>query len=295
MLRLPAWWIRLGRELRRRRLAVVNVIDHRGLLLAGLPARAVGARVIWHVHSINRSRTLNRIGTRLAHAVLVPTLEVTRQMPDLRRARSLRGVTNAVRQEALRPHLLPLSRDPTVTASARLHPDKGLDVLIEAIAVVRRTVPAARAVVLGPVQEGFEDVPGALSALAAQRGVEDAFELAGWVDEPDELVERSRCYVQPARERTEVLPLAVLEAMAMGVPVVASDVGGVREVVHDGRTGLLVPPEDPARLAEALLRVLTDDELATHLREGAFALVSEARFTPDGFVESMAGVYDGRG
>jgi len=294
VLRLPGWWLRLGRELRRRRPTVVNVIDHRGLLLAAVPARLIGARVVWHVHSINGSRALNRVGARLAHEVVVPTLAIVRQMPDLRRARSLQAITNAVRPEVRRPQPVALASEPLITTSARLHPDKGLDVLIAALATLRRAVPGARAVVVGPVQDGFEDVPEQLSSLARERGVDDAFELAGYLDQPERVVERSRCYVQPARERTEVLPLAILEAMAMGVPVVATDVGGVRDIVVDGETGLLVPPEDADQLAAALERVLTDDALARSLRDAAFALVSEPRFTPEGFVASMASAYDGR-
>jgi glycosyltransferase involved in cell wall biosynthesis len=65
--------------------------------------------------------------------------------------------------------------------------------------------------------------------------------------------------------RSEGAPLSVLEAMAAGLPVVASDVGGVAELVVDGETGLLVPPGDPDRLAAALARVLDDRALRERL------------------------------
>jgi glycosyltransferase involved in cell wall biosynthesis len=74
-------------------------------------------------------------------------------------------------------------------------------------------------------------------------------------------------YVQPAR--AEGLPLAVLEAMAMGLPIVATSVGGIPEVLADGISGVLVPPGDPAVLAAAVLRILDDVDLATSLGEQA--------------------------
>jgi glycosyltransferase involved in cell wall biosynthesis len=85
---------------------------------------------------------------------------------------------------------------------------------------------------------------------------------------------------------TEGLPLTVLEAMAAGKPVIGTAVGGIPEAVHDGETGLLVPPRDPGRLAEAMTRVLTDPVLAaamgatgrTRARD-AFSLEAEARQT----------------
>jgi glycosyltransferase involved in cell wall biosynthesis len=76
--------------------------------------------------------------------------------------------------------------------------------------------------------------------------------------------------------------------------VVATDVGGVADVVRDGETGLLVPPEDPRALADALVRVLRDDALATSLRTAAAALLAEPRFRPEGMVAAVAAAYEGR-
>jgi len=194
--------------------------------------------------------------------------------------------------EPAAPH--PLAAAPLVVTAARLHPDKGLDVLVDALVEVRRAVPGARVRVVGGAQEGFEDLPGELRAAAGRAGVGEALELVGFVDDPAALVAAARCYVQPARERTEILPLAILEAMAAGTPVVATDVGGVADVVRDGDTGLLVPPEDPAALAAAIVRVLRDDELAERLRAAASALVAQHRFRVAGLVDAVVAAYEGR-
>jgi len=291
--RLPAWTIRLARHLRAVRPEVVHLVDHRGLVLAGVPARLAGARIVWHVHGIDRTKILNRIGARLAHEVVVPTRAVLRQMPELTRARALRAIPSVVPDHIRRAEPVTLATEPVIVSTARLHPDKGLDVLVDALAIVVRHVPDARVQVIGPPQAGSEHIEAELLARAASRGVGDRFVLVGFVDRPDTIVARSRCYVQPARERTEILPLAILEAMAAGVPVVATDVGGIRDVVIDGETGLLVPPEDPDALAAALCRVLTDDALAQRLRAAAFALAARPEHTPDGFADEVALVYAG--
>lgn len=289
--RLPVWTARLARHFRRERVDVVHVVDHRGLVLAGAAVRLARARLVWHVQAIDRTRVLNRAGARLAHEVVVPTRAVLRQMPELERARTITEIANVVPDHARRAAPVELPAEPVLVTTARLHPDKGLDVLVEALARLSDRVPDARVRVIGGPQVGSEHVAGDLSAQAARRHLDDRFELVGFVEHPEALVAASRCYVQPARERTEILPLAILEAMATGVPVVATDVGGVRDIVRDGETGLLVPPEDPDSLADALNRVLTDRELAEKLRSNAFALVHERRFTADGLADAFAAAY----
>jgi glycosyltransferase involved in cell wall biosynthesis len=293
-LALPRYWARLTRALRRRHPDVVHVVDHRGLVLAGWPARLSGARVIWHVQALDPTVRLNRWGARLAHGVIVPTESVVAKLPGLGRPAGLRAVPNVVPEEVRSAHLPPLAADPLIVTTARIHPDKGLDLLIEAMAIVRREVPDAVLRVVGGPQEGFEHLAGELEAQAARLGLAGVVELVGFVDRPDQLAATARCYVQPARERTEILPLALLEAMAVGTAVVATDVGGVGDVVHDDETGLLVHPEDVAALADALARVLRDDALAHRLRTAAAALVDEPRFHVAGLVEATVAAYEGR-
>jgi glycosyltransferase involved in cell wall biosynthesis len=292
-LALPGYWLRLARLLRRARAEVVHVVDHRGLVLAAVPARLARARLVWHVQALDPTASLNRWGRRLAHCVVVPTTRVVPKLPGLGSPRDLRAIPNVVPDDVRRAVLPPLPTDPVVVTTARLHPDKGLDVLVSALARVRESLPTARVRVVGGPQEGFEHLADELVAHAAALGVDGALELVGFVDRPAAVVAAARAYVQPARERTEILPLAILEAMAAGTPVVATDVGGVAEAVHDGETGLLVAPEDPGALADALARVLLDEGLAERLRTAAAALVAERRFHVDGLVDAFAAAYEG--
>lgn len=146
---------------------------------------------------------------------------------------------------------------------ARLHPDKGLDVLVRAAALLHASHPDLRVVVLGPHQDGYEWHHRELLDLRAELGLDDVVAFPGPVDDPTDAWRAAAVYVQPSR--VEPFGLAVLEAMAVGTPVVASATGGLREIVEPERSGLLVPPEDPAALATAIDRVLTDKALAARL------------------------------
>ena len=288
---LPRYWWRLARELRRARPDLVHVIDHRGLVLAAVPARLRRVPIVWHVHALDRTRLLNRWGGRVAAVVVVPSAAVVGKLPGLDRPDRVRPAASVVPAWAAGTPVGPLSAEPVVLTVGRLHPDKGLDVLLDALAEVRRSVPEARLRVVGGPQEGFEHHADELRERAARLGLGDAVELVGFLPEPEAELRRARCYVQASRERTEILPLAILEAMAAGVPVVATDVGGVRDVVHDGSTGILVPPEDPAALAAGILRVLQDPDGSERLRSAARALVTGPGFRAEDLVAAVAAAY----
>lgn len=145
-----------------------------------------------------------------------------------------------------------------VGTAARLSPQKGLDVLIEAAARVVRQEPRARFVIGG---EGPERPR--LEEMIRARGLADRVVLPGFVDDVPGFLADLDVYVLSSRY--EGLPLAVLEAMAAGLPVVATDVGGVREAVVDGQTGVLVPAGDPVALAGAILELLRDPDRARAL------------------------------
>lgn len=132
-------------------------------------------------------------------------------------------------------------------AVSRLERQKGLDVAIRALARVREHEPRAELVVLG---EGPERA--ALAGLAAELAV--PVHLLGRVPDVAAWLRRAELLVHPAR--WEGFGLALLEAMLGGLPVVASRVSSIPEIVADGETGLLVRPDDPAALADAVVRVL---------------------------------------
>jgi glycosyltransferase involved in cell wall biosynthesis len=159
---------------------------------------------------------------------------------------------------------------PTFAFAGRLTVQKSLETALEAIA----RVPDASLVIAG---EG--DRLEALRARAAQLGLNGRVRFLG--PQPRERVLELFRAADAAllSSAWENFPHTVVEALAVGTPVIATDVGGVREAVEDGRNGLLVPPGDSGALAAALQRYLEDGELRERLRSAAPASVE--RFSPD--------------
>jgi len=166
---------------------------------------------------------------------------------------------------------------PLLLAVGRLIPKKGFDDLVRAAAVLRARGRRCRVEIAG---EGPER--DALSALAASLGIADDVHLAGSVP-LERLVtdqySRAAALVIPAviaeDGDRDGIPTVILEAMALGVPVVSTPVSGIPEAVEDGETGFLVPPRDPERLADAIERLLDDPGLASRLAAGGRRLVEE--------------------
>jgi glycosyltransferase involved in cell wall biosynthesis len=141
----------------------------------------------------------------------------------------------------------------------RLVRQKGLDVLLEALA----RLPAGADYELTLVGDG--PLRPALTGQAQALGLTSRLRFVGWAGREDmpDLLRRADIFVFPSRD--EGMPNAVLEAMATGLPVVATRISGNEEVVVDGQTGLLVPPDDPDALAGALARLLADRPLGRSL------------------------------
>lgn len=134
----------------------------------------------------------------------------------------------------------------------RLHWNKGVDTLLEAFAPLRRRHRQVHLVIAGDGPERET-----LQVLARRLGIDGAVTFAGYHGAPARLMKGFDVGVLPTVQ-SESCSNTVLEYMACGVPVVATDVGGNPELVVDGDTGWLVPPRDPAALAEALTQALED-------------------------------------
>lgn len=155
-------------------------------------------------------------------------------------------------------------REDLVVCVGRLHPSKGQDVLISALALLSGPTAMTRVEFLGggPMLES-------LRQRAEQQGVADRCRFVGLVS-PDEVLARmSRAKVTIVPSRREAFGLVNIESLSVGTPVIASAVDGIREIIRDGEDGYLVPPDDPAALAEKLSRVLQDHALRERLGRNA--------------------------
>jgi len=136
-----------------------------------------------------------------------------------------------------------------------LHKNKGFDVLIRAFAKVTQDHPTTHLVILGGGEENQH-----LRTLATELRVDSRVHLLGFIDAGRSLLNAGDFFVFPSRK--EGLPFALLEAGMAGLPVIASNVGGLPEVIEHEKTGLLVPPENSAALADAIDTLLSNKERA---------------------------------
>jgi glycosyltransferase involved in cell wall biosynthesis len=173
---------------------------------------------------------------------------------------------------------LPMS-GPLLLCVGNLYPIKDHATLLRAIA----PLPSVRLAIAGRGEEEEN-----LRTLAAELGITDRFHLLGLREDVDALLGAADLFVQPSR--SEGLPLAVLEAMGHGVPVIATHVGGIPEVIEDGISGRLVPPGNPEALGLAVSQLLADptqaQAMAKRAREQA-----EAQYSVDAMVKGYVELY----
>jgi len=173
---------------------------------------------------------------------------------------------------------------PVVCALAQLRPGKGIETLIDALPQILARHPRARVAIGG---EGPD--LDALRSRAQARGTAEAVHFLGPCEDPLAVLRGAELFAHTSW--AESFPYVILEAMSVGLPIVASDVGGVAEASPDGETGLLVTSGDAHELARALMRLLDDPALGARMGAAARARL-ERRFTRAHMVEGVVAVYD---
>ena len=170
--------------------------------------------------------------------------------------------------------------DPLVGVIARFDPVKGVDVAIEAVARLG-------GVHLDIAGDGRERP--AIESLIDRLGVADRVRLLGYRADARHLLATFDVFVLASR--LEGMSMSIIEAMLAGTPLVATDVGSIREVIEHEVTGLIVPPEDPEALAQAIRRLLDDPAWARDLADAARSVALD-RFTAAANVASFESLYD---
>jgi len=154
------------------------------------------------------------------------------------------------------------STRPILATVCRLSPEKDLATMLHALAKVRTAVPGAELWLIGDGPERE-----ALTALTAELGLQKAVQFMGFQQHVPELLQQAQVFVNSSL--TEGISISILEAMSVGLPVVATAVGGTPSIVHEKRTGLLVPPRDPDALAQALVKLLRDRAMCQEFGQAA--------------------------
>ncbi len=269
-----------------------------GLLLGGAAARILGIPSVIHTIGMTifhpwevglvTSRLLSRLADRLLCAQpLIRNEYLGFGVPPAR----LRLLANCIEPEVVRAQAGPVARAegaPLLTFVASMDRRKGHDLLLEAVAILKDRGRAVRLRVIGATT----DDPGfyrELQDLVERRGIADRVEFTGGVyDVPRRLAD---AWIHVVPSRIEALPLAGIEAMTLGLPVVATRVGGNPYLVEEGVTGLLAEAAQPASLADRIAELLDDPERARRMGRAGRQRVAEL-FDAAVVAPKLEGIYD---
>ena len=176
----------------------------------------------------------------------------------------------------------------TILSVAAIQPRKGLLDLVEAVARVRKVVPEVRLRLVGKLL--IPQYGQRIMDRIVEPDLQDAVEMVGFVTDEELEREFTSCSVLALCSVEESSPVAIAEAMTLGKPVVASAVGGIPDLVDDGRTGILTSYGDVAGIANALTRILGDHALRDRMGTAARA-VAKGRFHPAAAAGAAIDVY----
>jgi len=258
---------------------------------ARLPVTLVSKRSLDRYTRIDRRLAAwlsNRLATRVTvNAEAVGNFVVAHEWcPPAKLVKLPNGVALPSAQEVSPPaHVQPDPRGsgPLVGMVGRLTWKKGYEFAIAAAAILRERVPGIRMDIVG-------DGPlrAQLAADAERSGLENTIRFLGQRKDVPQLMTTFDCFMLSSV--IEGMPNALLEAMALGRPVVTTSAGGSDEVVVDGESGLVVPPRDPRALAGAVERVLADRDLAQRLGEAAVRRVRD-NFSLEAMLRGLEALY----
>lgn len=284
--------IKLNQLIRRGRYDLVHVHTPIASVLGRVAAKlARTKRIVYTAHGfyfhdnmpIKQYRfyhNVERASGWLTDLILTQSQEdlVTAQKTGLCRTEKLRYLGNGVdierfkvanlipeKQRKLREELqLPKTASPIIAMTGRITEEKGYRELIEALEKVKLEAPNLHLLVIGGQLSSERDAfQSQLGQLIKQQNLEQNITFTGFRSDIPELLGLADVFTLPSYR--EGLPRSILEAMAMELPIVATDIRGCREAVVDGKTGFIIPPKNSGKLAEALARLLANNGLRTSL------------------------------
>lgn len=295
--------LRVAKWLRRERIQMVYVNDLRALLYVGIAAKTAGLPLLWYVRSDGKPSILSNVGLRLADRVILI-------------AEGVRGIFGDAAYDAYRDKFTTLytgfpfrednsdrSKRQEIRSRFGFPPDakvigivasvtrrKGHDVLIEAVAKLRAMQEDVRLIIVGDIPPGYEDYGHQLRMRVEELGLSPYVRWAEYQRDVGAFYSAMDVLALPSRG--EGLPRTVVEALGMGLPVVATDVGGVKEILTTEVLGRVVPVDDIDALAAALKEVVTRPEMVT---EGAVSWRQEyvkAKFSLVAYINGFLSIVE---
>ena len=293
---LPGAVLRLRRLLRSKQIALVHVNDADDAAIAALACRLAGIPCVVHVRSEMVPRKFKKLRLQWADLLIAVSEGVRRKaiqggLPqekvvtlysgiDLKRAKAAGNGQEVRRAYGIAPETL------VIGSVANIAPIKGYEFLIRAVAKARQAILDLACLSLGADDHGLRE---GLERLGQSLGLNGRLHFVGFQADVLPYLDAMDLFVLASVE--EGYGIVLLEAMARGIPVVATAVSGPCEIVEDGQTGLLVPPKDPDAMAKALVELLKDPGRRARMGRQGQARV-ETVFSLDSQIATLAALYD---
>jgi glycosyltransferase involved in cell wall biosynthesis len=294
---------KLARNIARRRIDIVHAYNFYGNVFAIPPARLVAPVVIASIRDrapylTAMQKRVQRYACQFADCILVNADAVrdwligegydASNIVVIRNGVDMTRFAGEPQGERIRRELAIPAGAPLVTVVSRLTRLKGIENFLEATAILKPRYPHARFLIVGETAPSDRPYLTELTDLAERLGVADRVTFTGLRSDVPAVLGCADVAVMPSLN--EALSNVLLESMAAGAPVVATRVGGTPEALHDGETGLLVPPGDSQAIATAVMRLLDDRELALRLGRAAHDLIAR-KFSVEQMVRSTEELY----
>jgi len=286
LIAIPLTVRQIMRVIKRREVKVIytNQISQ---LQPAIAARLMGKKVIWHLIDLHIPWIMDWIFfplvKALSHMVVVSCRYRINQLKTRRLDTNGIQILHApVDTKLFKPidgpnflkKDLGISEDrPLVGMACNINYNKGVEYFLEAAAKIKKKFPDAQFVIIGRPIATQKKYYEKIIAYRSHLGLESDVIITGYRDDMPECLASLDVFVLPSL--SEASPLVILEAMACGIPVVATRVGGVPEIVIDGKTGYLVPPKDPLTLAKKVVLLLKNRELRLRMGQTARKRVQE--------------------
>lgn len=264
---------RISRFARQQRVDLIYANSLKADFYGSLAARLAGIPLIWHIHDRIDAKYLPRSAVWLVRLMArrLPNCVVVNSPSTLQTLRLGSGKQAAIIVSGLsRDHIerswvvRRCNPIPQIGIIGRLAPWKGQDVFLEAAARLLREGFQARFRIVGSSMFGEDGFEQQLRQLASSLGIQDHVEFLGFVKDVPAVL-RSLDVLVHASKIPEPFGQVIIEGLAAELPVVATDGGGARDIIDNGRTGVLVPMGDATALAAALAQLLTEPERAARL------------------------------
>jgi glycosyltransferase involved in cell wall biosynthesis len=261
---IAGFW-RIFNFVRKRKIKLIHSNTSRAALYAGPVAKILSIPLIWHVRIPLPDKLLDRFLVPLSSSIIAVSRIVKRRFSWLKKNKVeiiYNGVNTkrflpGLAQEDLRKKLRIASEDTVIGTVGRLSPEKGLEYLILAIPDVVNVYPRTKVLIVG---DGDENYRLSLQEKVKELELSSRIFFVGFYEDVPQVLRCMDIFILPSL--FEAFNRSLLEAMACGLPVVATAVGGNIEVVQDGVNGLLVLPNNPGALAFAITELLKDKEKA---------------------------------